>query len=129
MNEKNNKNKPASNDRPENTTNPASPPKRSVLPKTALGWWALGASVVGIASWVVLPAIHAVFRDVYPITNTWVMPAIGTALIDVAAILNVLVIIWRWRELSVLNIVAAVLVIPMALLFTIIVVGECISGA
>ncbi len=128
MNEKNNKNKPASNDRPENTTNPASPPKRSVLPKTALGWWALGASVVGIASWVVLPAIHAVFRDVYPITNTWVMPAIGTALLDAAAILNVLVI-WRRREQSVLNIVAPVLVILMALLFTFIVVGESISGA
>ena len=128
MNEKNNKKKLASNDSPENTTNPASPPKRSVLPKTTIGWWALGASVVGISSWVVLPVIRAVFRDAYPITNTWVMPAIGTALLDVAAILNVLVI-WRRREQSVLNIVAPVLVILMALLFTFIVVGESISGA
>jgi uncharacterized membrane protein len=56
------------------------------------------------------------------------MPAIGTVLIDLAAVFNLLCV-WRWRERSVLNIVAAVLVIPMALLFTFIVVGESLGGA
>ena len=127
MNGQTNKHMLASNDGPDNTTNPASPP-RPVLPKTAIGWWALGASAVGMASWVVLPVITAVFRDVYPITDTWVMPAIGTALIDVAAIMNVLVI-WRWRERSVLNIVTTALTVLLALFFTLFVVGEGLSGA
>lgn len=68
------------------------------------------------------------FREKYPVTDTWIMPAIGTVLIDVAAVFNLLCV-WPWRERSVLNIVAAVLVIPIALLFTLIVVGEILGGA
>ncbi len=102
--------------------------KAGILPGTKRGWWALGLTVVGIASWVVLPVITAIFREKYPITDTWVMPAIGTGLIDLAAVFDLLCI-WRWRERSVSNIIAAVVAIPMALLFTLIVVGEGLSGA
>jgi hypothetical protein len=98
-----------------------------IVPKTQIGWWALCVSAVAVASWIALPVITVVFRDTYPITDTWVMPAIGTSLTDAAAILGVLAI-WRWRERSGLNIVAAVLTVPAAVLFTFFVVGEAIGG-
>lgn len=72
--------------------------------------------------------ITMAFRETYPVTDTWVMPVVGTALIDLAAVYNLLCI-WRWRERSVLNIAAAVLVIPAALFFTLMVIGESFSGA
>jgi hypothetical protein len=87
---------------------------RPFFPNIGISWWTLVASAVGIASWLILPVITMKFRDIYPITDTWVMPAIGTFLIDVAAILNVIVI-WWCKERSILNIIAAILVIPMAL--------------
>jgi hypothetical protein len=55
------------------------------------------------------------------------MPAIGTALIDLAAIFNVLCV-WPWRERSVLNIVAAAVTIPSAIFFTFMAVGEGLAG-
>lgn len=93
-----------------------------------MGWWALGLAVIGIASWVVLPVITTIYRETYPITDTWIMPAIGTFPIDAAAVLSVLCV-WRWRERSILNIIAAVLTVLMALFFTLMVVGESLGGA
>jgi len=55
------------------------------------------------------------------------MPAIGAVLIMVAAIVNVLAL-WIWKQRSVLNIVATVVTVPLALLFTLIVVGEGLAG-
>jgi hypothetical protein len=101
--------------------------KAKILPITKRQW-ALVLSVIGIAAWVVLPIITSIFREKYPITDTWIMPAIGTILIDIAAVYNMLCV-WRWRERSVLNIVLAALVIPMAVFFTFIVVGESLGGA
>lgn len=119
---------PGSHDVSDKAPASSSRTKTTVFPKTAVGWWALGISVIGVASWVVLPVITTLFRDTYPVTDTWVMPAIGTVLIDAAAVTNVLVV-WLRRERSVLNIVAAALTVPLALLFTLVVVGEGLSGA
>lgn len=105
----------------------SSPRKVRVLPVTKAGWWALGLSVLGVISWVILPMITMVFREKYPVTNSYVMPLIGTVLIDIAAVFNILCL-WHWRERSALNIALAVLVIPVAVFFTIIVVGEGIAG-
>jgi len=104
-----------------------SPKKTAITPRTAIGWWALGLTVVGAASWIILPMITVNFRETYPITDTWVMPAIGTVLTDIAAVVNVLAV-WRWRERSVLNIIATILTVAIALFVTLMVVGEGISG-
>jgi hypothetical protein len=100
---------------------------RKILPKTRSGWWALGLSVIGIAAWIILPIITINFREKYPVTDTWIMPAIGTVLIDIAAIFNLLCV-WPWRNRSLMNIVAAVLTTLIALVCTLIVVGETLSG-
>lgn len=105
----------------------SSPRKIKILPVTKAGWWAFGLSVIGIVSWFVLPVITMIFREKYPVTDTYVMPLIGTVLIDIAAVFNILCL-WYWRERSVMNIAIAVVVIPVAVFFTVIVIGESIAG-
>ena len=99
----------------------------AILPKTRSGWWALISTVIVIAACAALPIITITLRDKYPVTDTWVMPAIGTILIDLVAVFNVLCV-WPWRERSILNIIAAVLTVPSALFFTLMVVGEGLAG-
>ena len=103
------------------------PRTRQMLPRSAVGWWALVLSALGLSAWVVLPMVTVAFRETYPITDTALMPVTGTVLIDVAAALNVLCI-WRFRERSVLNIIAGVLTVLAALFFTFMVVGEGLAG-
>lgn len=107
---------------------PRAASRRSLMPRTRVGWWAVAASVVGMGSWIVLPMITGRYHDIYPITNSWVMPLIGLVLIDLAAILDGLVI-WRWKDRSILGVALALLVFLAALLITLIVVGEALSGS
>jgi hypothetical protein len=104
-----------------------SPPGRTVLPTTAIGRRSMWLSVVAIASWIVLPVTTITFRHTIPITDTWVMPAIGTVLTDAAAVCNVLAV-WRRGERSVVSVVLAVLLVAIGLFFTFMVVGEGLSG-
>jgi len=99
----------------------------AILPKSKPGRWSLILTVIVIIACMALPIITVTLRYKYPITDTWVMPVIGTVLIDIAAVFNVLCV-WPWREHSVLNIVAVVLTVPSALLFTFIVAGEGFAG-
>jgi hypothetical protein len=115
-------------DVPDQVPTTPNPPGTAIWPRTKAGRWAIGLTVIGIGAWVALPLITITFRETYPVTDTWIMPAVGTVLIDLAAVFNLLCV-WRWRERSVLNIVAAMLSIPMALFFTCIVVGESLGGA
>lgn len=92
------------------------------VPRRSSGWWVLGLSVLSLAAWIVLPMIAVLFRDTYPITDTWVMTATGAVLLDLAAVLNLLCI-WRWKERSILNVIVAVFTIPVALFATVMLVG------
>lgn len=96
-------------------------------PTAPLGWTAVALAVVGVGSWAVLPMISSQFGHQYPIADSWVMPAIGAVLIMVAAIVNLLAL-WIWKQRCVLNIIATVVVVPLALLFTLTVVGEGLAG-
>ncbi|MHB0975803.1 MAG: hypothetical protein ACYC1U_01255 [Candidatus Aquicultorales bacterium] len=100
----------------------------STVPKTTLGWWALGVSAVGLSSWVVLPMLTMLFRETYPVTDTWIMPLIGTVLVGLAAVLNVLTL-WKQRDRSVLNVVATILTLPIAVAAVLVLVGGVFGGA
>lgn len=120
-----------SNPRDERTASP-SPPRRGpgiteAVPHRWVGWSAIVLSALGLGPWVVLPLITTVFGEAYPVTDSFVMPVIGTVLIDAAAILNVLCV-WLWRQRSVLNIIALGLTVPLALFSTFFVVGEGLGG-
>ncbi|MFL7807425.1 MAG: hypothetical protein AB8I80_02280 [Anaerolineae bacterium] len=114
-------------DSPDQAPAPQARSRRAIVPSTPVGWWALGLTMVAIASWVALPLLTINFRETYPITDTWVMPAIALVLTDLAAVFNVLCV-WPWRERSILNIVATVLMVPAALFVTFMVVGEGLAG-
>jgi len=98
-----------------------------VVPSSATGWWATGLTVLGLAAWVILPIVTTLFRETYPLTDTVVMPVIGVVLIGAAAAFNLLSVL-RWRQRSVLNIIAMAITVPAALFFTFMVVGEGLAG-
>lgn len=99
----------------------------AILPETKAGRWTAIATAVVILACAALPMVTISFRHTYSVTDTWVMPAIGTVLIDLAAIFNILSI-WHWRERSLLNIAAAIVTLAAAIFFTFMVVGEGLSG-
>jgi hypothetical protein len=101
---------------------------RALLPQSSGGWWALLSSVVGLGSFVVLPVITVTLRDTYPVTDTWVMPAILAILVGIAAVVNGLCM-WRRWDRSTLNLVAASVTIPVGIFAVVMVAGEGLAGA
>lgn len=101
---------------------------RRFWPRSTLSWIAIALGLVALASWVIFPVLTMAYRERYPVVDTWVMPAIATILVDVAAILN-LVTVWFRRERSLLSIVTLVVTILAGLFFTFMVVGEAIGSA
>jgi Na+/glutamate symporter len=121
MNEKIARNKPVSNGSPE-TTQKSAGSSIHFLPGKAIGWLALGVSIVGLA-WLVLPWLG---NKVY-LPDTWLIPVSAVVLI-VTVILQALVF-WRWKDRSVLNIVAAIAVIALALFISLSVCAALPGGA
>jgi hypothetical protein len=101
---------------------------RRFWPRSTFSWIAIALGLVALASWVVFPVLTMAYRERYPVVDTWVMPALATTLVDVAAILN-LVTVWFRRERSLLSIVILVVTILAGLFFTFMVVGEAIGSA
>jgi hypothetical protein len=99
-----------------------------VWPTARRGWLALAAAAAGLGSWIVLPIITTLFADIFPVTDTVVMPVIGLVLVLMAAIVNVLTL-WLGRQRSVWNIVATVLTVAATLFFGVFVIGEGLGGA
>lgn len=97
------------------------------VPQTTTGRWAIVLSVLAIVSWFGLPVITTLYRDVYPITDTWVMPAISVALTDAAALLGLLAVL-RFHERSIANIVLLILFALAGAFLTIMFVGEGLAG-
>ena len=97
-------------------------------PTARIGWVAVIAAIIGLGAWIVLPLITTLFRETVPVTDTVVMPIIGVVLTLVAAVLNVLALT-AWRQRNVLNLVAALLTAPAALVFLVFLVGEGLAGA
>jgi len=55
---------------------------RGFWPRSALGWIAIVLALVALASWVVFPVLTMAYREIYPVVDSWVMPAIATTLVD-----------------------------------------------
>lgn len=98
---------------------------RPMLPQSTLGWVAAVFALLGLASFFVLPLITTLFRETYPITDTFVI--IMVVLVDLAAALNAAAVIRHER--SVTNLVALVLTAASGAFVTFIVVGEGLGGA
>ena len=99
--------------------------KRRFSPRTGLGWAAIFIALVAIASWVAFPFITMAYRSTYPLVDSWIMPAIATGLVDLAAIVSLAAVLAR-RERSILSLVTLVVTALAGVGFTITVVGEAI---
>ena len=106
---------------------PTVPPSRT-WPTARSGRLALAAAAVGLGSWIVLPIVTALFADIFPVTDTVLMPIIGLVLVTLAAVVNVMTL-WLGRQRSAMNIIATVLTVAATLFFGVFVIGEGLGGA
>ena len=97
-------------------------------PTAPIGWVALVSAAVGLGSWLVLPLITSLFAVRYPVTDTGLMPVIGTVLTAAAALVNTLALTWG-RQRSTSIIVATGLTVAATLFFGFFVIGEGVGGA
>lgn len=109
------------------TTAPSTPHRGHFWPASRRGWAAVAASLIGLGSWFVLPILTMTLRETFPITDTWVMPAVGLVLVLVAAVVDVLCL-FVWRQRSVALWLLAALTVPFAVFATLMVVGEGLAG-
>lgn len=101
-------------------------PAADTWPTSAWGWAGVGAAILGLGSWFVLPVITTLFAERYPITDTGLMPAIGLGLVAAAAIANLL-IAWLGRQRSAVSIAATALTVAATLLLGMFTIGEALS--
>ena len=109
-------------------SSPARSGRRRVWPQTAFGWTSLLLAVIAFACLAIFPVITVHYRSTYPVVDTWVMPAVATVLLDLAAVLNV-VSFWRSHDRSLLVIGAMTATLVVGAFTTIFVVGEGLAGA
>jgi len=95
--------------------------------QTTAGRFALGFTAPAIGSRLLLPLITVRYRYSCPITDTWVMPAIGTGLVAVAAALNMWCV-WRRGERSPANRLAAALLAAAVLFLALMMLGDRLGG-
>lgn len=62
-------------------------------PDSRRGIFALIYGAFALSLWVILPLTTMTFRHIYPITDTWVMPALGAGVTLSATVLNWLVFV------------------------------------
>lgn len=63
-------------------------------PGTSLGWWAVAVAAAAVMCLVTFPLLTVNYRETYPITDSWVMPTLLTAVFNTAFVLSVLAV-WR----------------------------------
>lgn len=100
---------------------------RPVWPKESSGKSALWIGLLGLSSWIILPLITTLFRTTFPITDTYVMPVIGSVMIVGAALWNLITYVFL-RQRSAMNVVMLSLTVFWAAFTTLFVVGEGIAG-
>ncbi|MFZ5824610.1 MAG: hypothetical protein ACOY94_09805 [Bacillota bacterium] len=97
-------------------------------PGTGLGRVAVGVTGVAVLLIFLLPWITQRYREVYPIVDTWVMPAVLMVFLDAAAVLH-LVAVWRRGERSPASIMLLVITLSAALFLTAAVIGGAVVPA
>ncbi|MGA9191432.1 MAG: hypothetical protein WBZ24_06860 [Anaerolineales bacterium] len=100
---------------------------RGFWPHSSLGWITIIVTGIALASWLVFPQLTMAYRETYPIVDSWVMPALATTLVDVAAVLNLVTVLFR-GERSVLSLATLAVTVLAGLFLTFLVVGEAIAG-
>jgi len=61
---------------------------RPMWPHTRIGLVELLVGVMALSLWIVFPMVTMQYREIYPVTDSWVMPAIGSVITIGAALVN-----------------------------------------
>jgi hypothetical protein len=93
---------------------------RPLFPQTRFGKIATVLGAVAASLWFVLPMVTMSYREIYPITDSWVMPVASSVVTLIAAVVNGYVIVVHkeraWVNLGmtlVLSLIALVAVTVM----------------
>jgi hypothetical protein len=96
------------------------PNSRPWFPQTRLGTIATVLGAVAVSLWFVLPMVTMSYREIYPITDSWVMPATSSVVTLIAAVVSGYVVVVHkeraWVNLGmtlVLSLIALVAVTVM----------------
>jgi UDP-N-acetylmuramyl pentapeptide phosphotransferase/UDP-N-acetylglucosamine-1-phosphate transferase len=100
--------------------------RRQWLPRTSSGVVVIGLSLAALSLWVILPMVTVRYRDIYPITNSWVMPTTGGIINIIVAVLNVYMVWWRGQR-AWLNIFSMVVLVIVAVIALMVLVGGFID--
>lgn len=95
--------------------------KRPILPSTSLGWWGVGVSLLGFTMFLfILPTITMMFRETYPITDSWVMPTGGAAVLLLGVALGIAALRSQERSRLVIGVLFVTAVFSLIALATLI---------
>ena len=103
------------------------PQRHAWLPSTISGFVAIGLSIMALSLWVILPMVTVRYRDIDPITDSWVMPTVGGAVSIAVAIFN-LYEVWWHKQRSWINMMLTVIVGIVAMIALMVLVGGLVSS-
>ena len=98
------------------------PTVRPIWPRTPFGIAAVCVGLLALSLWFVLPMVTMHYREIYPITDTWVMPLIGGVVTIMAALVNGYAVLVR-KERAWLNLAITLLVGLISLVALIVMIG------
>lgn len=96
------------------------------LPRTKSGFVAIGLSIMALSLWVLLPMVTVRYRDIYPITDSWVMPTVGGVVSIAVAVFN-LYEVWWHKQRAWLNIIVTVILGCVAIIALMVLVGGLVD--
>ncbi|MEY3990108.1 MAG: hypothetical protein RI985_1189 [Chloroflexota bacterium] len=98
------------------------------LPHTTSGFVAIGLSIMALLLWVLLPMVTVRYRDIYPITDSWVMPTFGGVVSIAVALFNIYEVWWH-KQRAWLNIIVTVILGCVAIIALMVLVGGLVDPA
>lgn len=95
---------------------------RRWVPQTRIGVVAVVVGMLALSLWMVLPMVTMNYREQYPITDSWVMPATSSVVTMLAALVNGYVVLVH-KERAWLNVVMTLLVGLISLVALMVMIG------
>lgn len=100
---------------------------RKFWPQERSGKFSLLIGVIAFGIGFLLPVITGIFGETYPVTDSWVMPTIGVAVMLVAAATNIITYTFM-RQRSVANLVMLSITVFWACFTATFLIGEGPAG-
>lgn len=101
---------------------------RQWVPQTRIGVVAVVVGLLALSLWIVFPIVTMNYREQYPITDSWVMPATSSAVTMLAALVNGYAVLVH-KERAWLNMVMTLLVGLISLVALIVMIGGMVFAS